>query len=333
MSEAAAKRRAGRSAGLVLALLGCVSLVAAARAQKTDGAEAPAEPSATEINKALTNPVSDIWSLTFQQNNYLLKHQLPDDAADVAAGHTKDGSDWSSNLLFQPVLPVAITDEWNLITRPVIPLFVSQPHPNTNPGSGDFLDIDRTTAFGDVTVLQLVSPSPKLAGSWLLGVGPSWIFPAGASDYTGTGKWQVGPAAIVGYLAEKWIAGALVQDWWSFAGDGDRASTRSMNLQPIAAYFHPNGWSVGYSGNILANWNARDGDGVWTIPLGASVAKVVKLGGKLPLRIALAGQWMPVHPDQFGQKWNVQVIFAPVLPKLVKGELADPSSLRFGLGH
>jgi len=30
-----------------------------------------------------------------------------------------------------------------------------------------------------------------------------------------------------------------------------------------------------------------------------------------------------VHPDAFGQKWNIQVIVAPVIPKLIKGNLLD----------
>lgn len=282
------------------------------------------EPSLNDVNKALSNPVSDIWSITFQQNNYRLKWQLPDGREDALRGDTEDRDRWSSNLLFQPVLPVGISESWNLITRPVIPLFVSQPHPNAD------LDVDRTTAFGDITLMQLVSPSPKLAGSWLLGLGPSWIFPTAGSRYTGFGKYQVGPAAIAGYLSEKWIAGALVQNWFSFAGSSHRETTNSMNLQPILSFFLRDGWSVGYSGNILANWEADDGDGVWTIPIGLSVAKVVKFG-KLPVRFALGGQYMPVHPDQFGQKWNIQLVIAPVLPKLVKGYLSDPGNMHFGL--
>jgi len=313
--------------GLAAALLACAPLAARANEPEPD----EPEKSATEVNKALTNPVSDIWSITFQQNNFLLKHQLPGSTTEALAGGTSDGSDWSSNLLLQPVLPVGISEDWNLITRPVIPLFASVPHPNLDPHSSDFLEIDRTTAFGDITLMQLVSPAPKLAGPWLLGLGPTWIFPAAASDYTGAGKYQVGPAAIVGYLSEKWIAGALMQNWWSFAGDGDRDTARSMNLQPIFAWFLHDGWSVGYSGNVLANWEAHSGD-VWTVPIGASIAKVVH-AGRLPIRIALAGQYMPVHPDQFGQKWNIQLTFAPVLPKLVKGYLSDPKSLHFGLGR
>ena len=93
-----------------------------------------------------------------------------------------------------------------------------------------------------------------------------------------------------------------------------------MNLQPIAAYFLPNGWSIGYSGNVLANWRAQNSGDVWTVPIGVAVNKVVKLG-KLPVKIGLAGQYMPIHPETFGQKWNIQVSFTPVIPKLVKGEL------------
>lgn len=273
------------------------------------------EQSATEINKQLTNPVSELWSITFQQNNFRVD---PGDG---------EGNRWSSNLLFQPVLPVAISDDWNLITRPVVPLFVSTPRPDPEPG--DPTNIDRSTAFGDITLLQLVSPSPKLAGNWLLGLGPSWIFPTANSDFTGQDKYQVGPAALVGYLSEKWILGALYQSWWSFAGSDLRSETASMNLQPFASYFLRDGWSVGYSGNILANWKNSAGSD-YTVPIGLAVSKVTKLG-KLPVRFQLAVQWMAVQPDLYGQKWNFQLVMSPVLPKLIRGNLVDPSQLEFGL--
>ena len=170
--------------------------------------------------------------------------------------------------------------------------------------------------------MELVSPSPKLVGNWLLGVGPTFIFPTASSDYTGQGKWQVGPAALVGYLSKKWILGALFQNWTSFNGSGNRPDTNQLNLQPIAAYFLPDGWSIGYSGNVLANWKADKAGDVWTIPLGLSVSKVVKLG-KLPVRFALAGQYMIHHPDTFGQKWNIHFMVVPVIPKLIKGNLME----------
>jgi hypothetical protein len=258
--------------------------------------------SMTEISKGLSNPVSSFWSLTFQQNNFML---------DMGPGESR----WNSNLVFQPVLPVALTDDWNLITRPVLTLFNSVPYPDRH-DPGDF---DRTTAFGDTVLLELLSPSPKIAGNWLLGLGPTFIFPTASSKYTGQDKWQVGPAALVGYLSKKWILGALFQNWQSFGGSGSR-DTNQMNLQPIAAYFLPNGWSIGYSGNVLANWKAdRDGD-TWTVPLGLAISKVQKFG-KLPVKLQLGGQYMVHHPDIGGQKWNIQLTVTPVIPKLIKGNL------------
>jgi hypothetical protein len=279
-------------------------------------ASAEADPSTTELNKKLTNPVSDIWSLQFQENNFR-----------VSPG-PGEGDRWSTNLIFQPVMPVAINEDWNLIMRPVLPLFVSTPRPDPEPG--DPANVGRSTAFGDITLLQLVSPSPELAGNWLLGLGPSWIFPTAGSDFTGQDKYQVGPAALVGYLSEKWILGGLLQNWWSFAGSGERPLVAQMNLQPIAAYFLADGWSVGYSGNILADWK-NDAGSDWTVPIGAQVAKVVKLGGKLPVKLALGVQWMAVQPELYGQQWNIQLSVTPVIPKLIRGHLVDPGQMQFGM--
>jgi hypothetical protein len=259
-----------------------------------------------ELSKKLANPVSELWSLSLQQNNYRVS--------------TLPGQDdeWNSNLNFQPVLPVALTSRWNLITRPVITVFNSVPYPALGPGG---VEIERTTAVGDTVWMEMFSPSPSVSGKWLLGIGPTFIFPTAASDYTGQGKWQVGPAAIVGYLDKKWILGGFVQNWTSFAGDGDRADTNQMNLQPIASWFFPGGWSVGYSGNILANWE-ESGDEVWTVPLGIAVSRMVRFG-RLPVKLQVAGQYMPIHPDDFGQEWNVQLSVSPVLPKLIKGTLFE----------
>jgi hypothetical protein len=307
--------------GLFAIVAAALALGGSAGASEPQGAPPPGEDdtgahSLTEVNKALSNPVSELWSITFQQNNFRI---------DPGLGQ---GDRWSSNLLFQPVLPVALSPDWNLITRPVIPLFVSQPRPDPEPY--DPFHVGRSTAFGDIVLLQLVSPSARLVGKWLLGAGPSWVFPTANSDFTGSGRYQVGPGVLAGYLSEKWILGVLLQNWWSFGG-GARDDTASMNLQPIAAYFLRNGWSIGYSGNILANWK-NSGGSDFTVPIGIGVSKVTRVG-KLPLKIGLGLQWMAVQPDRFGQKWNVQLIVTPVLPKLIRGNLTDPSSLQFGLPH
>ena len=261
----------------------------------TPGRESGAsEPSASELNKQLSNPVTSLWSLSFQFNNYRLEN-----------------GEWNYNLQFQPVLPIGLTKDLNLITRPVIPLYNSVPH-ETSPGH-----FERTTGFGDMILLELLSPADS--GRWILGAGPTFIFPTATSTFTGQGKWQAGPGVVVGYLTKKFIVGVFPQQWWSFAGDSSRPDTSQMNLQPIAAWFFGEGWSVGYSGNILADWKAPSNNR-WTVPIGVAIGKVVKLG-KLPLKIQLAGQYMPIHPDNVGQEWNIQLNLTPVIPKLIKEPL------------
>jgi hypothetical protein len=252
--------------------------------------------SASELNLKLTNPVSDLWSLSNQFNNFKL-----------ANGH------WNNNWNFQPVLPLGLTKDWNLITRLVMPFYNIVPH-ETAPGQ-----FERTAGLGDMIFLGLLSPAHS--GNWILGAGPTVIFPTATSTFTGQGKWQAGPGVVVGYLTKHFILGVFPQQWFSIGGDPDRPATSQLNLQPLASVFFGDGWNVGYSGNILANWKASSGD-VWTVPVGLGVGKVVRLG-RLPVKFQLALQYMPVRPRSTGQEWNVQVQVTPVIPKLIKGILFE----------
>src|SRR4029453_19416030 len=74
------------------------------------------EESASELNRKLTNPVSSIWSISNQFNNFELNN-----------------GQWNNNWNFQPVMPVSLTKDWNLITRPVMPFYNIVPH-ETAPG-------------------------------------------------------------------------------------------------------------------------------------------------------------------------------------------------------
>ena len=149
------------------------------------------------------------------------------------------------------------------------------------------------------------------------------IPPENPSDFTGQGKWQVGPVAVVGYLSEKWIFGAFVQKWTPFGGSGNRPDTNQMNLQPFAACFLPGGWSIGYSGNILANWKADSAGDVWTAPHGDRCWQGGEASPAPGQGRTRDSQYMVHHPDNFGQKWNLQLGVTPVIPNLIKGPLFD----------
>jgi hypothetical protein len=155
---------------------------------------------------------------------------------------------WNENMLFQPVLPVGLTKDWNLITRPVIPLYNSVPVPVQGDPTKAY---NQTTAFGDLTDMELHSPAHS--GPWLIGFGPTFIFPTATSRYTGQGKWQAGPAAVFGYLSKEFIVGLFPQQWWSIGGSTDRAFTSQMNLQPFAAWF----FAPGVESRILGQHPGR----------------------------------------------------------------------------
>ena len=151
------------------------------------------EESASELNRKLTNPVSSIWSISNQFNNFELNN-----------------GQWSNNWNFQPVMPVSLTKDWNLITRPVMPFYNIVPH-ETSPG-----EFARDAGLGDLALLELLSPAHS--GNWVLGAGPTAIFPTATSVFTGQGKWQLGPSVVVGYLTKQFFIGVFPQQWWSIGG-------------------------------------------------------------------------------------------------------------------
>jgi hypothetical protein len=270
--------------------------------QSATDADDSSKESETEINKKLSNPISSIWALSLQQNTYWIHPGIDGKANRNAV-----------NLQFQPVTPVALTPNWNLITRPVLQLLNSSPYL-------DLTGFHRVTGIGDTILASLLSPSPRLAGPWLLGLGPTFIFPTASNAKLGQGMWQIGPAAVLGYLGEKFIVGVFPQQWFSVGGWGPR-STSQLNLQYFANYFLPGGWAIGSSPNMLVDWKASSGNMV-TFPIGLSVSKVQKFG-RLPIKFQVQGQYMPVSPDVFGQCWDLQFQITPVIPKLIKGDLLE----------
>jgi hypothetical protein len=120
-----------------------------------ESALSPSEPamSANQLAKEISNPVTSLWQLQFQFTNVKLENE----------SFSPVSGKWVNNLYFQPVMPVSLTEELNLITRPAISLYDSVPHPTRTGGIG------RTTTLGD-TILALVL-SPAHTEPWIWGAG------------------------------------------------------------------------------------------------------------------------------------------------------------------
>ena len=255
--------------------------------------------SGAEISKQVANPLSNLWLMQFQQNDNWLG---------MPSGH---GDRVQSDLQFQPLLPLRLTDNWNFIMRPVFQLYNSTP----------FLDESdqkqRQSGFGATVLAFAISPGTGLVGHWLLAAGPTFIFPTSTNSLLGQNEWQFGPTAAIGYTGAHFIAYVFPQQWFSIGGNGPKTS--QMSAYYAFVYFLPKGWSVGTNPDMLVNWEAPRGNRV-TFPVGLQVGKLTKVG-RIPIKLDLQGQYYAVHQQVYGPKWNLQLQVTPIIPSLIKRKL------------
>jgi len=306
------KRKAGRCLALMLALW-LIFSAAGGWASGTEGAANPnpgpaaAPEDLSDLARHLNNPVGPVWNIV-TQNNWYFQKGFPSAAYRV-----------QYVMNFQPVMPIPLTREWNLVFRPVIPL-ESTPYMRGVDFQNRTVDWGRTTGLGDIALDTFLVPQWR---PWLiLGFGPSLVVPTANTYSLGSGKVQLGPAVVVGFLSKNWIGGVFVQNWWSLSGTHATPVVNRMNLQYFLFRMLPNAWQVGFAPNILVDWRA-EGKNQVTFPLGLGIGKTFKLGGLPPIQTSLEFQWMAWHPDDFGQRFNIRFVFKPVVPALIKKPIFD----------
>ena len=255
------------------------------------------EASLDEISRQLENPLTSLWSLTFQENYSIIE------------GDAVDGQDWTNNLFFQPALPVPVGAKKDkvLIVRPVFP-WVRSAYPVYDPESGD-VGTGNDTGFGDMQVFTMIGPNRKSGTVW--GVGATFKFDTASEDSLGQGKNQAGPAMMFINIGENWTTGFIAQHWWSFSGDDSRDETSQTDLQYIMRKRLPNGWSIGMGPTVTYNWKADSGNKL-TFPVGLGITKTVRWG-KTPVKLRLEPQYAIIRPDDLGTTWNIRLQITPVI--------------------
>ncbi len=264
------------------------ALVLASPLRAEEATTPAAGPSASELAKQTQNPVADLISVPFQNNfNF---NTGPDNR-----------TVWILNV--QPVIPIKLTDQWNLITRTIMPI-INQP--SLAPG------IESAFGLGDINPSLFFSPAGSEKFIW--GAGPTFTFPTASSRELGSGKFSAGPTAVALTMQGPWVVGALANNQWSFAGWGDD-DVNLLLLQPFVNYNFGKGWYAVTAPILTADWTAPKGD-QWTVPLGLGGGRVFKLGdllgeanpsglGKLPINTSLQAYYNAVTPD-FGPDWQLR---------------------------
>ena len=247
-----------------------------------------AEMSAEELAKLAQNPVGNLISVPFQNNT----------------NYNVGPLNGNQNILnIQPVIPVEISPEWNIITRTIVPV-ISQPKLSQ--------DSERKNGVGDTVFSAFLSPAKP--GHWIWGVGPVAQLPTNTSDELGNKNWGLGPTFVVLHLdhGDPWVYGVLANNIWSLSSSKQGGSFNNGLIQPFVNYNFKGGFYL-VSGPILTvDWKADSGQ-QWTVPLGGGIGKIFHLG-KLPVNTTLQAYYNVVHPDN-GANWQLRAQVQFMFPK------------------
>lgn len=228
------------------------------------GGVARAADSDADLAQELTNPVADLITIPIQANY------------DRDIGPLDDGTKLTTNI--QPVIPLDLSENWNLITRTIIPV-VSQD--DIFPGAGSQFGL------GDINMSLFLSPK-KATGSVLWGAGPILLFPTATDSLLGAKKWGGGPAGVALVLRGPWTTGVLANHVWSFAGDSDRPNISNTFVQPFVAYTTPAAWTYSVQSETTYNWKTEK----WSVPVNLAISRLVRIG-RLPVSLqGGVGYWL-----------------------------------------
>src|SRR4029079_15800410 len=272
------------------------------------GTSVPHAQQGEDLREAAQNPIADLISLPFQNNT------------NFDIGHT----DNTQNVLnIQPVYPLKLNPNWNLITRPILPV-IYQPRFFSGKELQAVEEIagpdigDNELGRGDLTPEFFFSPRQPIKlgshASLVWGAGPAFQLPTATDELLGSGKWSAGPGFVV-FLSDERLhvtTGFLILNLWSFAGEEDRANVNAMTLQPFLNYNLPKGWYLTTSPLITADWEA-DEYNRWTVPIGGGIGRIFKIG-RQPINANIAAYYNVVTPDDTGADWQLRAQWTFLFP-------------------
>lgn len=203
---------------------------------------------AAEVAKKLNNPVAALISVPLQ-NNW-----------DYGIG-TTNAERYQLN--FQPVIPLSISKEWNVVVRTIVPIISAEsPVPGGSSASG----------LGDIVQSFFFSPKEPTKSGWILAAGPVLLYPSATDSTLGSGKWGAGPTVVALKQEHGFTYGILANQIWSYAGWGTK-DVNALFLQPFLTYTTKTHTSVGVNTESTYDWTASQ----WNVPINVFATQVLKI--------------------------------------------------------
>jgi hypothetical protein len=241
---------------------------------------------AAELAKKLANPVAALISVPLQYNY------------DENMGPEGDGS--KSVLNIQPVIPFSISEEWNLITRTIVPLIDQQDLPVKG---------EDKSGLGDVTQSFFFSPKAPVGG-WILAAGPVGFYPTATDELLGGEKWGAGPTVLGLRQTGPWTFGLLANHIWSVVGDDERGDINVSFVQPFLSYITKTKTTLGVNTESSYDWESE----AWTVPVNVSVSQLLKIGPQI-FQVSLGARYWAESPDNGPEDWGARLGVTFLFPK------------------
>ncbi len=252
--------------------------------QEPGGKAAAAPGDSSELAKKLSNPVADLISVPFQLNY------------DEGFG-PKDGGRFTLNV--QPVVPLTLTDNWNLIVRTIVPIIYQE-------SIADGVDSD--FGLGDTVQSFFFSPKEPVGG-WILGAGPVALWPTGTEPRLRSESLGFGPTAVALRQSKGWTYGALANHLWSVTNSADHEQVNATFLQPFVSYTWPSATTLGLNTESSYDWASHR----WTVPINLTLAQLVVFGNQ-PVQFTVGVRYYAEAPVA-GPEWGLRFAVTFLFPK------------------
>ena len=240
-----------------------------------------------DLAKKLANPVASLISVPIQANY------------DENIGPEEEGSLWKINI--QPVVPLSLNDDWNLISRTILPVIDQDDLPAK--GAGE-------SGIGDTLQSLFFSPKEPTSGGLIWGVGPVALLPTASDDALGTEKWGLGPTAVALKQEGPWTFGGLINHVESVAGEDDRADVSATFIQPFASYITKTKTTIGLSMENTYDWENE----AWSVPVNFTVQQLLKFGPQI-FQVGVGARYWADSPENGPEGWGARVQLTLLFPK------------------
>ena len=201
---------------------------------------------------------------------------------------------------FQPVVPISINPDWNMISRTILPINFSQSIP---PG-------ESVSGLGDIVQSLFFSPKQPTAAGLIWGAGPVFLLPSGTDSQLSARKWGLGPTAVLLKQAGPYTYGILANHIWSVAGSSRAPTSAAPSCSPSCRTRPRTPGRSALNTESTYDWKNKD----WSVPINVTVSKLVKFGDQ-HVSLGAGLKYWADSPDNGPHDFGGRLIVTFLFPK------------------